>query len=83
MLPDDRLYLRGFEAKSLQIVGNKEVTPGAGDCLSDHFALLATLRVSEGPVPARAAAAAAAAGSKRPLSPRSRGVAGRPAKSSA
>lgn len=67
LLPaDDRLYLRGFEAASLLIVADREVHPGRGDCLSDHFGLLATLRLSEGAVPPPPAPQQAQQGAQQP-----------------
>ena len=45
----DRVLLRGLEATQLRLVADQPRTPGGGDYLSDHFGLLATLRLSEQP----------------------------------
>ncbi|KAI7843423.1 hypothetical protein COHA_002901 [Chlorella ohadii] len=73
----DRIYVRGLEATSYQLVANEPLTD-AGDFLSDHFGLLCELRVPPGPVaspPPNRGAATAAAAKRQRLSPSAGGAA--------
>lgn len=57
----DRVYASpDLRPAALRLVGAEEVTPDCGDCLSDHYGVLALLELPEPEQPAAAGAAAGA-----------------------